>query len=253
MKDAQNDIDLLSAFLDGGLDSHGVASVKSRLARDAEFAALLTALKRSDQHLRRAIHSIDAVPLHDNLLKLLSEPQKPAQNGIFVSLVEFFGSLVSVGAYKAVPAAAAIALVAGFFFLQNASIEPQSSAPEMASSPQVDLSPLNDLVAGENAAVTGGTLTQILAFRRHDGALCKHYIYEGSASDASLAGVACLSGDAWAQVAFGKPAEVSKTSTYRMASGESQAEVDTYIQANMTGSVLTVEEERAVLRTRKTQ
>lgn len=247
MKETQNDMALLSAYIDGELSSADAAAVQARLEKDAKFSGLLNSLTKTEECLQRAVHEIDAFPLPESLVKLLSQAPKQtvAHKGFFELIAEFIDSISRSAVYRAVPAAAVIAVITGVFLLDNRAVGPNPSAPAVAANAPIDLTPLHQLTAGEKASINGGTLTEILSFTRHDGTLCKHYAMDaGSPFEA----VACLSAGTWTNVAVGEASNAPSTSGYRMASGDSLPEIDAYIEANIASGALTVEEERSLMK-----
>lgn len=248
MKETQNDMDLLSAYIDGELGRKDAAAVRARLESDTEFSDLFNVLTKSEESLKCAAHEIDAAPLPESLVKLLSEgpKQNMVRKGVVELFAEFIDSISRAAINRAVPVAALIAVITGVFLVDNRAFGPNPSVPAVAANAPTDLTPLHHLAAGEKTSINGGILTEILAFTRHDGSLCKHYVMD---ADAPIEAVACLSAGTWTNVAVGEASNASSISGYRMASGTSLPAIDTYIEANIAGGALTVEEERLLMKT----
>lgn len=252
MKDTQHELDFLSAYIDGELSSKDAASVRDRLQTDADFYSLFNRLTASEDSIKTAIRRFDNTPVPDSIQALLLQPDvkmsKWSKNQAFFS--DVYAAIARFPGYITAPVAAVMLLVTGAIFLAGPTPDRLSSAPASAYAEQSDLSNLSRLIAGETIRVEDKRLTEILAFKRRDGTLCKHYSLRGVTS---VEAVACYETGAWSNVAGTEnvvaPENMNgpEQAQYRMAGEEDTSSIDLYIEANITGSALTLDEERSLM------
>lgn len=246
------DIQILSAYMDGELTAAERAAVEQRLAQDEELRTLLRMLRLQDATLRNTIDNIENIPLKPELQHLLAASEK----------TPFFSDPRIRNA-----SALAVSLAAGILVLAVLVGKPdQERAPETQKfartgepvSTEIALV-LASMVAGESRSlkrnnkhsvnesrVTESRVTERVAFTRKDGVLCKHYAEQHA--DYSYEALACLEDKEWivrALVAMNTQS-TAKPDEYQPASHDASA-IDIYIEDHIAGTSLSVEQERELL------
>lgn len=240
-----DDIQQLSAYMDGELTPAEQEAVEHRLAQDGDFRKLLQKLREQEGVLRATINTIEDTPIKPALEKLLAASEhntgRVRTSANVVSLLIYrIKRLATVG----IPAAGL--LLAALFINQPVKerILPQEHAAVGEPVPASIADALATLVAGENVQLSSDkSISEILAFKRKDGALCKHYLEVQS--KAAYEAIACREKDAWVNevVVSRERKEITATQHYIPAGGE-QSAVDVYIQAAIDGTSLTAEQEQ---------
>ena len=238
------DFEMISAYMDGELSPTDKAIVEFRLDQDPEMRKLLMKMRQQDLYLRASVNSIERVPMKPALEQLLGHPASesvfPAKGSNVVSLFRY-----RVKRLPLMGVSAALVLMLAVFLGSNFLFNSSSQQIDMPLSQLNDA--LNNIHAGEEFIYQQGVLTEVLAFTREDGVLCKQYI--DKQSDVVTEAIACSENSSWKNVLVQQIQAGSNVSSteYIPASGGESA-IDAYIQSNISGAALTIEQEKAELK-----
>ena len=87
-------------------------------------------------------------------------------------------------------------------------------------------------------------MIEMLAFKSKDGKLCKHFVEQQA--QLAYAAVACREGEAWiTRVSVPVAPQELKDGQQFVPAGANHSVIDDYIEQNIDGTSLTVEQERS--------
>lgn len=248
MNNKPDDVLMLSAYIDNELSESQRQAVEQRLEEDACLRALYSRLQQSEHLFRLNVSAIDSEPPSPALMHILQSPEKHSTNVVSLTLNRLrhnFHRRFQHG----LAAAAALVAVTALLFLQGRLFDRQSAVPILAEvrfdSGEV-AEALGSIVAGKTVKTDNGELTEVLAFSRRDGVLCKHIVLQQSRE--SLDAVACFENGGWARMA----ADLSAAGTdvgmgYQLADGFGGLQVESYIYSVIDGTSLSPEQERTLM------
>lgn len=244
------DIQILSAYMDSELTSFEKENVEQRLSDDPAFWTLLQKLRQQDLCLRDAVREIEKTPLPPALENLLQAPANDDSSpGKISNVIAFLKSprrrakLVSSLRF---PAAAAIVLVA--VLMVNRTADHGVDMPTTTHFDQVPIhisQALSSIVTGTTLHMEHGSVTEILAFVRKDGALCKHYVE--SNKNLSYEAVSCYEEGNWINPVIATTVLPSPPGDQYTPADGGASPVHTYIEQTIDGTSLTVEQERELM------
>lgn len=205
----EDDMILLSAYVDNELEGADLTAFKERLLKEPALRQELDAITENDEMLKTFAGRIDdrAVP---------RDVQLRIRPGSGRSAIRLFAVAASV-----------FVLTIGSYLL--------------APSPGADLALLDDLVSGERRTAGEDYLEVIATFRRHDGGYCREIVTRESRQ------IACLEGT-WQTVLEVSRQELPSDS-FQPASERDVSAVDDWVSRNMAGAALSLEEERQLIET----
>lgn len=240
-----DDIQKLSAYMDDELAPDEQEALDQRLAEDAEFRKLLQQLRQQELYLRASVNTIENAPIKPELVSLLTED---SDDGVIadstVKVVSLFRYRIKRMAAAGIPIAAMLLLATVFVFDPDSKQPSQDYGRVAGETLSAEISAvLENLVAGQEQRLTEGRLVrEVLAFKRKDGALCKHFVEQQA--QAAYAAVACREHNTWVtQVSvLAEPQELKGEQQFIPADGSGSA-IDKYIEQNIDGTSLTVEQE----------
>lgn len=217
--------ELLSAYLDGELDETKRALVERWLAEDKGAAARLERMRNSDDLLRRAIPRV-ATDASDPIAALIAGD--PPTN-----VVPFKRSWARQAA--ALAAACVLGVLVGRLVMPA-----QDGALLSLNAPMQRV--LDTAISGD-ATHAGAEQVQVaLSFQTDTGAVCRQF--QTTSGQRVADGVACRDGDKWRLIA---QAETAAPAQEYQTAGAEDTPIDAAIAALGTASVLSADEERALM------
>lgn len=244
------DIQLLSAYMDSELTPFEKENVEQRLSDDAAFWSLLQKLRQQDLCLRDAVGEIEKAPLPaalENLLNIPANddtaPQKTEQ-----AVSQPPKKRVALFSALRVPMAAAVMLATALLLIGRTVYKGPDETPAFVRDAPVQIhisQALSSIVAGTTLHFEHGLITEILAFVRKDGALCKHYVEKNKGN--LYEAVACYEEGNWINPVATTSIEPYLAGDEYAPAGLEGSPVDTYIQEVIDGTSLTIEQERALM------
>ncbi|WP_086930480.1 anti-sigma factor family protein [Agarilytica rhodophyticola] len=248
-----DDIAILSAYIDEELSADERAAFEQRLTESAELREQLAVLKNNDRILQAAARELDNEPMPDNIQRLLNDDR---------ALLEQLDKQYTE-TENAVPAprqswwnwqrslAASITLAIGILGVQQYLTYSPSEAELLVSDTREPLPALQKVLS---TTLSGNTIehrdtkvTPELTFSRQDDVLCRQYRIQ-SRHD-SIRGLACLENNTWKNkvVASIHIADESSNNSYQPASSKTEKDISRYIQDEIKGIPLNIEQETEVL------
>lgn len=187
-----DDIERLSAYLDGQLSEEEVRALEARLAVEPELAKQLEAFRGVDASLRAPFDKLLTEPVPDRFLRLLDDVDDDAKSLPRAEVIDLAdvrarrqakqaGSLWSSWqARGALAASLVVALVA------------VAQIRTGGSSEQGIETALNETPSGQSRQLSSGaTITPRLSFAAKDGRYCREFALSGQT------GIACRMDDGW--------------------------------------------------------
>lgn len=248
MKDDFEDIEQLSAYLDDALTTAERQDVQTRLLKDREFSLLHQQLKRNDLAYRETVSSIDQQPIPAAILHALeTKPDAARRNGL---INQYFHNkvlprLAATSAARQAVAASLFAMVgAALFFLAP---QDRETDVAVALNSKIVRQALSDLVAGQSVTLGEAELTEVFAFMRDDGVLCKHFTL--TSPSAAVSAVSCDQQGQWDPVIVEQMSSpVSEGEEYQPAGAKDAPSVDQYIHNRIQGTSLSIEQEKRAMK-----
>lgn len=245
------DIQILSAYMDSELTSFEKETVEQRLSDDPAFWTLLQKLRQQDLCLRDAVREIEKTPLPPALENLLHAPANddsaPGKISNVITFLKSPRNRAKLFSSLRFPAAAALVLVA--VLMVNRTVDHGMEMPPTTTHfDQVPIhisQALSSIVAGTTLHMEHGAVTEILAFVRKDGALCKHYIETNKS--VSYEAVSCYEEGNWINPVIATAVLPSPPANQYTPADGGVSPVNTYIEQTIDGTSLTVEQERELM------
>lgn len=245
----ERDDELLSAMLDGELDTAAADALTERLAREPALAARLEALRSADANVRSLFAEVDKLPMPPGVLELLDGGRAATDN-----VVAFPRRVVERFATAPVAIAASIALAAGIFvdrLLVDAptAIDGVGALQARTIPRDSGMFDLLENATGEAAVALddGATARVLLTFASEDGNWCRQLKISNDST--AVEALACRRGGAWQNelLAFGEPAG----SEYQQASQSSAQVIRSAVDSMIgTRAPLDADGERRLIRSR---
>jgi negative regulator of sigma E activity len=221
-----DDIERLSAYLDGQLSEDDVRDLEARLANEPELAKQLEAFRNVDSALRAPFDRLLSEPIPDRFLQLLggSDDEVAAPPAAVTSAAEIIDfadakakrvrtPVPSLWASWPVRGALAASFVAGLVAITQ--LQPGAWAEKGIETA------LNEAPSGTAVRLASGeTLKPRLSFAAKDGRFCREFDLSGQT------GIACRKADGWtieAKVKSDAPAAAGAEQGFATASGAGSA------------------------------
>lgn len=222
----QDDIALISAYLDNELDVQQRRLVEQRLVDDNDFATLFQQLDFNDQQLKTHYAAIDNKPLPAGLQALLqpeAEHTHHSHNSSNKSVLRWLPMAASV--------AAVALLVPVYLSMQQ---------------PQITLaSVLDNGLSGETTRLDDqSSITLVMSFKDQKAQWCREYLHQHD--NAVTQTIACKGSGGWYNE-ISVTGAVADDSVFIPASGQNNA-IEAWLDANMASDVLSLAEERRELK-----
>ncbi len=224
----KNDEELISAYLDNELDEKERKQVEDRLGKDEAFATAFASFEMQDSSLIKAYSKIDNKPLSPELDALVQSLKAPQETPT---------SKKSSGWKTLLPIAASIAMVAVLapFFIY------QEQTPVITQ-----LDALNTIPSGQTITIKNEQrLFLSMSFKDSAQRWCREYFVDRG--NQSSHEIACKSGNQW-QTEISVDAEFPDANQFMPASSNT-ALIDSWIDSNIEGDVLSIEQENALVPT----
>ncbi len=205
---SDEDLTLLSAYIDSELDSADMNAVRERLLKEPGLKAALEEMQEVDQLVKAHADQMDDRAVPENVASLLAASEE------------------SQSRFVAMAASVLLVLAGGLFFLVL-----DSGAP---------LAELDVAESGKRTTTESGYLEVVATFHHRDGHVCREYRTETERS------IACRDGSSWNVVVSVPSADVPE-GTYQPAAGSDLAAIDEYISEHIQGEVLSSAEERELI------
>ena len=245
------DIQILSAYMDSELTPFEKENVEQRLSDDPAFWTLLQKLRQQDLCLRDAVREIEKTPLPPILQNLLHAPANddsaPGKTSRAIALFKSPSRRAKLVKSLRFPAAAAIVLVTLLMVSRTADyrVDMPSAVTQIGQVPIHISQALSSIVAGTTLHLEHGSVTEILAFVRKDGALCKHYMEKNK--NISYEAVSCYEDGNWINPVVAATVLPSPSDNQYTPADGGASSVNTYIEQTIDGTSLTVEQERELM------
>ena len=238
-----DDIEILSRYIDGELPANDSRALEARLHDDADLRAQLVKLEELNPLLSDALSERGSIP--ETVLGLLD--QQPAQAAADTGNVVSFPSRGAAAAVNSQPrwgfamAASLAAAVALSLVLST------DKSPSLPGNDALVSQGLDQQASGSDWAALGDgrELQPVLTFPHEDGRWCREYLLRGG--DADWRAVACREGDRWVTQAAGLESFLDSTEAYRPAGAADSASVAVFIRQNAGDIALGLSEEKALL------
>lgn len=245
-----DDIERLSAYLDGQLSEDEVHALEARLAAEPELAKQLDAFRNVDSALRAPFDRLLSEPIPDRFLQLLGSDDAPAAMPPAAELpaaqiIDFADAkarrsakpMPNLWASWPVRGALAASFVAGLIAITQL----QPGAP---SETGIETA-LNEAPSGTVVKLSsGGMLKPRLSFAAKDGRFCREFDLSGQT------GIACRKADGWtieAKVKSDVPAGAGAEQGFATASGAGAA-LDSVYDRLGAGEAFDPARERALIK-----
>ena len=255
------DDELLTAYLDGELDSKARVEVERQLELSPALAERLEKLQQTDQRLKQGYQSIDQRPMPESVLKMLED--FPATQETSANILSFPNKNRSVARTPVwqIAAAASVALVIGIgigrsLFLPETSSPGQSmKLAEVGTGPVQTDSALFAMLENQPSAEpvtfdgeSGTVATPLMSFQNKNGDYCRDFSV--TTKTQGTRAVACKGNHQWTvQVAVATAGyDTGNTGTYQTASQTATPVIDSAIQKMIDGDALGMEQEKKAIR-----
>lgn len=247
----EQDLLLLSAYLDGQLDAGKLADFEDRLQREPELRQRLEAMRETDAALQAGFSDIMQEPVPEGIRQLLAEsPAVEAKTKAPVIDLHAQKKRRAPSNWVPLSVAASVALAVGIFIggsqtgdnmeniLLSQTLQPADALVQiLESSPSGNLNTLDELAAASVQAE--------LSFIDNRGDFCRQYRIQNS--ERAFRGIACLENQQWHNVLLVPTGQQTSTSTYQPASGHSDLIIGHYLDHHMQGIALGKAEEEEQL------
>ena len=203
----EQDLTLLSAYLDNELEGEQLTALRERLLQEPALRRELDALKGTDSLLNDFAASIDGRPLPQAVHGMVAGSGRSSAAKLF-----------------AVAAAVFVVTMSTFIMMPK----------------QDDLAFLNAMASGEIRQTEIGSVQVIATFRQHDGKYCREYVVPGQHA------VACLASGGWQNLVTAE-VQVMPEGAFIPASPNVPETIDRYVRLNMSGDVIQGDDEAALI------
>lgn len=187
-----DDIERLSAYLDGQLSEDDVRELEARLAHEPKLAKQLEAFRNVDSALRAPFDRLLSEPIPDRFLQLLGGSETEVATPAAAQIIDFADAKArrapkpAASFWASWPARGALAasFVAGLFAITQ--LQPGTSSEQGIETA------LNEAPSGTAVRLSSGaTLKPRLSFAAKDGRFCREFDVSGQT------GIACRKADGW--------------------------------------------------------
>lgn len=207
---SDEDLMLLSAYMDGELDATRMNELRERLREEPELRRELEEMQTTDELVKSYSSRIDTRAVPGSVTSLLQNRQ-------------------DISRFRPYALAASILLLAGGLIAA------------FVNRPEPALIVLDRIESGQRVETNEGNLEVIATFRHHNGSVCREYQMNGERS------IACHAGEGW-EIVLSVPSMDTPQEIYQPAGSGDLSAIDDYISRNKQGDVLTLSEEKALIR-----
>ncbi|WOJ93657.1 hypothetical protein R0135_00470 [Congregibacter variabilis] len=251
---SDQDIELLSQYLDGELAPTLSRALEARLHNEAALQSGLLRMQELNQRLRDALAEHDAIPQAVQALLHDTSAVDGTDSGVaFGATVLAFPGRTPAPAVAAKVAAKPVwmyALAASFVgaialsLVTDLSQSPQSRLP---GNDGLVTAALDELPSGNGWAELsdGREIQPVLSFPHEDGRWCREYLLRGGESD--WRAVACKEQSSWVTQAAGLESYLDPSDTYRPAGASDSAPVASFISQHAGDIALGRDDEIALI------
>lgn len=235
------DLQLLSAYLDGELDAELANQVNLRLACEPQFSAQLQKLRQQNNLFIDSVQQIDNAPVSAGLAALLAaDTSKPPQGSWRDWLWHHVNGCLqgsSAGWVAAVSSVALIAVMLFSFSTRNALLSEPLGVAQGSVAPQLGEF-LSTRISGAQLKVNGLHFEQKLAFFDDSKTLCKYYLERDTES--VIHAIACFQGGYWQNqfVLLSEAPPAENLASYQPAGVDMDADLERYLSRKIQQSPL---------------
>ncbi|MDP5053495.1 MAG: zf-HC2 domain-containing protein [Congregibacter sp.] len=231
---SEQDLELLSQYLDGELTPSLARRLEARLHHEAPLQTGLLRMQELNQRLRDALAELDQVPLA--VEALLRESKAEATNDLSMpsanNVVNFplpGRSQTTARAARPMWMYAVAASVVGAIALSLVTDLTQTPDNQLPGNDGLVTAALDDLPSGDGWAQLndGREIQPVLSFPHVDGRWCREYLLRGG--DADWRAVACREDGNWVTQAAGLESFLEAADAYRPAGASDSAPVASFI------------------------
>lgn len=251
---ADQDLALLSQYLDGELPAADSRKLEARLHGEPALQSALLGLQELNQRLRDVLAENDRIP--DAITGLLSSRSAgacndaaPANDTAPANIVQFPGARAPASkGRRALPwVYAAAASVVGAIALNLVSQTPQTPTSIVTAGDSL-ISPALERLSSDSGWYTlgdGRELQTVLTFPHDDGRWCREFLLRGG--DADLRAVACRTEGQWITQAAGLESYLEAADAYRPAGATDAEPVAGFISQHAADIALGLNEEQQLI------
>ncbi len=241
------DLELLSRYLDGELPAADSRKLETRLHSEQELQRTLVRLQELNQQLRDSLTERATIPEATRLLLEsdgVSTPAKEELSGNSSNVLPFPGAGVIASARPRAnwPVAIAASLVAAVAvgLVMNTSFD---ATPALPGNDRLVSAALEQETSGGDwlALSDGRELQSVLTFPHEDGRWCREYLLRGG--DADWRAVACREDNRWVTQAAGLESYLEPTDAYIPAGASDAEPVAVFISRHAADIALGLDEE----------
>lgn len=245
------DIELLSQYLDGELAPSLSRTLETRLHSEVELQAALVRMQELNQRLRDALSERDDVPetVHALLQDNSSEALPDCENNS-ATVLAFPGQTQPPTTARQKPVwiyalAASFVGAIALTMVPGPDTSPQNRLPGNDSlvTAALDHLPSGD---GWSSLKDGREIQPVLSFPHEDGRWCREYLLRGGESD--WRAVACRENSRWVTQAAGLESYLETADSYRAAGANDSAPVESFISQHAGDIALGRETESALIK-----
>ncbi len=250
----EQDIELLSQYLDGELSPELSRALEARLHAESALQSGLVRMQELNQRLRDTLAEHDQVP--EAVEALLSgaaqgDDASPARPVESATVLAFPGRGAHTGGATSTKpfwmyavAASFVGAIALSLISNNGNQGPGSGLPgnDGFVTAALDSVPSGD---GWTSLQDGREIQPVLSFPHQDGRWCREYLLRGGKSD--WRAVACRDGNRWVTQAAGLESYLEAADAYRPAGAADSAPVASFIIQNAGDIALGREAETAMI------
>ena len=209
---SDDDLILLSAYIDGELDSCPAGELRQRLLQEQDLRAALDEMVSNDDMLKDYSSQINEHPVPVEIQSLIESRD----------VRRFMHPRVTA------LAASILLLAFGGIFLT------------LDRGSESTLAVLDRIMSGERVETPTGFVEVVASFHHQDGRICREFL------TATEQAIACRDRDVW-RVELAIPSSQPGKDTYQPAGTENLAVIDKYIARNIDGTVLDPQQERTLI------
>ncbi|MFK7829481.1 MAG: anti-sigma factor [Congregibacter sp.] len=241
----EEDINLLSQYIDGELAAPESRALEARLHEESALQSVLVRMQELNQRLRDSLTERADIP--EQITEMLKpEPKSPLEETGAIVL-NFPGGVIParrVESPRWAYALAASLVAAVALVLINNGNTPQNSLWDDSA---LVAAALDQTASGSEWTTLsdGRKIQPVLTFPHEDGNWCREYLLRGA--DADWRAVACKQGESWVTQAAGLESYLETADAYRPAGSNDAAPVAVFISQHAAGIALGLEQESKLI------
>jgi len=250
---SEQDLELLSQYLDGELAPALSRTLESRLHNEVLLQAGLVRMQELNHRLKDALAEQDQIP--ESISALLES--NASENDVHVgtaSVLSFPGRPQTAPAATATRPAWMYAVAASFVgaiaLTLVADLGGKGTQSQLPGNDAMVTAALDSVPSGDGWAVLedGREIQPVLSFPHEDGRWCREYLLRGGSSD--WRAVACREDQGWATQAAGLESFLEGADAYRPAGASDSAPVASFISQHAGDIALGRDAENALINSR---